>query len=242
MSFSQKFRDWASMARLPNVPTVWSNIFTAWVLAGGGFAYEWDLTRVIAAMIGGTLLYAGGTTLGDTVGAQSDRIHRPERPIPAGRISSRIAHFVAAGLLGCGLAAFCFVGGYAAVLLLICILGYAYLHERSVHVGILLMGACRVMLAETIGVMVTAHFNGTLLAMPGFCFWIMMLFLYVCVLSWLAMKESVPGRRRIVIGMLAALPLLDGTFLILMGFDKYALVVLGCFLLTLATRRIASAT
>ena len=88
------------MARLPNVPTVWSNVFTGWIFGLGNFSSE--IGWLIWALLMATMLYVGGTILNDWHDANYDRQHRPERPIPAGRVSRRLAGIVAMLLLGLG--------------------------------------------------------------------------------------------------------------------------------------------
>ena len=72
------------LGRVSNGPTVWSNCLAAWWLSGGG---PWK--RFTWLGTGVTLLYIAGMFLNDACDAAFDRRYRPERPIPAGRISRR---------------------------------------------------------------------------------------------------------------------------------------------------------
>ena len=64
------------LARISNVPTVWSNCFAASLLAGGTSG-----SRLALLCLGATLLYTGGMFLNDAVDQVFDRQYRPERPI-----------------------------------------------------------------------------------------------------------------------------------------------------------------
>src|ERR1700742_2288144 len=88
------FRSWLEIARLSNLPTAWSNMLAAWILAGG----KWEFAPLAWLLAGGSLLYTGGMILNDAADVRYDRTQRPERPIPSGRIQAWQAWTV--GLLG----------------------------------------------------------------------------------------------------------------------------------------------
>jgi len=209
------------MARLPNVPTVWSNVFTAWVLASNlrdpmsetvmdaampTFPRHW--VSFVLALFGGTMMYMGGTVLCDAQDVEFDRQYRPERPIPAGRVSVKAATWVSLALLVAGNLAMVgaslrivviqlpkykdslvFMEGHAEgvirlmLALYLCIVTYALIHKRSGVIGAILMGFCRALLGLT--AVLTA--NGKIWeAVP----WIMALGLYTLGISLLARGES----------------------------------------------------
>jgi 4-hydroxybenzoate polyprenyltransferase len=95
------------LARVSNLPTIWTNCLVAVALARGG---AWLGKLGSAAKTGGTepnslglqaadwlqfgaaglsisLLYTGGMFLNDAFDHKVDRVHAPTRPIPSGRIS-----------------------------------------------------------------------------------------------------------------------------------------------------------
>ena len=96
-----KWNHLLTLARVPNVPTVWSNILMAWALSGGGC-----LGRLAAALAGGTLLYAGGCTLNDAFDARWDRAHKPDRLIPSGVLTERAVWTLGGLEMGAGLLLF----------------------------------------------------------------------------------------------------------------------------------------
>ena len=131
------------LGRVSNLPTVWSNCFAAWTLAGGGAGLK--LPLVLAS---GSCLYVGGMFLNDACDAEFDRQYRPERPIPTGLISRATAWVWASGTLLAGALLAVPLGGRAlvcALALLAAIVAYDFWHKR--HPAALgLMAGCRLLL------------------------------------------------------------------------------------------------
>ena len=85
---STPLRDYLLLGRVSNLPTVWSNCLAGAVLAGAGtLPLEGASLPLFAAALSVTFFYVGGMYLNDAYDAGFDAKHRPERPIPAGRIS-----------------------------------------------------------------------------------------------------------------------------------------------------------
>src|SRR5262245_42928808 len=95
-------RPWLELARVSNLPTVWTNVIAAWLLAGGA----WEFRPLAWLLAGGSLVYTGGMFLNDAADAKWDRANRPERPIPTGRISPAQAWTAGIGFLAAGFAMF----------------------------------------------------------------------------------------------------------------------------------------
>jgi len=74
-------RTWLLLARVSNLPTVWTNVLAGIVVAGAPLA--WFLPAAAAA----SLFYTGGMCLNDAFDADIDTVERPDRPIPAGDVS-----------------------------------------------------------------------------------------------------------------------------------------------------------
>jgi 4-hydroxybenzoate polyprenyltransferase len=155
-------RDLAAVARLPNLPTVWSNAICAYLighslvasaLAGTPVVPPFSPALLALAAAAASLLYLCGTFLNDAADAAFDARFRPQRPVPAGRLSRAL-------LLNCGLA--CGVAGIAlafflgpfslaaAGLLATAILAYTWLHKRGPW-GIPFMALCRALLYPMAG-------------------------------------------------------------------------------------------
>jgi len=202
------WRDWASLARLPNLPTVWSNIFTAWAIVCA-YANNLNLTFHFAlALLGGTLFYMAGTTLTDLLDIGFDRQYRPERPIPSGRVSiwavrAMLLAWLVVGVLALMLASMRwttvrldnqpkpmrYIFGqfeamrWAILALWLCIGAYTWIHKRSAVLSAVTMGLCRV----SLGVAVTIAANEKVWdAIP----WMAALGINIMGISWLARGES----------------------------------------------------
>src|SRR5262245_7431898 len=90
-----KLRTLLDLARVSNLPTVWSNVLAGAVL---GLASVEPLPVVVAGFAG-SLLYSGGMFLNDAFDAEIDARERPERPIPAGRIAKATVLALGFGML-----------------------------------------------------------------------------------------------------------------------------------------------
>ncbi len=136
-------RPWLHLARISNLPTVWTNVTAAWVLAHGPLL---DV-RLAWILLAGSLIYTGGMILNDAADVKFDREHRKERPIPSGQVGVRSAWVVSCCLL--------FVGGVIAIgyganpqitgLLLGAIVFYDLYHKRW-EGSVIIMGSCRLLL------------------------------------------------------------------------------------------------
>lgn len=90
-------RAYIELLRPANVVTALADVLAGYALAGLGQpgALPW--------LLGATAcLYAGGVVLNDFFDRNLDRVERPERPIPSGRVPAPHAAFVGLLLLGAG--------------------------------------------------------------------------------------------------------------------------------------------
>lgn len=130
--------------RASNLPTVWSNLFLGFVIAGAS-----DFITLIALCLAGSFLYVGGCFLGDARDVIFDSKNRPSRPIPSGILSVMFVWFTGAFMLALGAAGFLFLSPepalffYGALPLFLVILCYALFHKVSPWIGLPLIGACR---------------------------------------------------------------------------------------------------
>jgi 4-hydroxybenzoate polyprenyltransferase len=94
---------YAQLVRLPNVFTACADIclggFVA--LASGTMPIPW--LRWLLLVLASACLYMGGMAWNDIFDLEQDRRERPFRPLPSGRITSRAAIRLGAGLLTTGL-------------------------------------------------------------------------------------------------------------------------------------------
>lgn len=155
---AERLRTICVLGRVSNLPTIGSNCLAGWLLGGGS-----DLSKLAWLCAGAALLYTGGMFLNDAADADWDLQHRPERPIPAGRISRNGVYVAASGLLVAGWSLLLLAGGRTALtgLVLIAIVGiYDFVHKQ-VAFAPALMASCRGLLYLT-----AAATGKNLLTMP----------------------------------------------------------------------------
>jgi len=138
-------RTYLTLLRVSNLPTVWSNVLAAVLLSGAPFSWAPFLTLLVAL----SLLYSGGMALNDLCDAAVDRVQRPDRPIPAGRIGLGKVQLLTALLFVCALALLGTLphgagGAGAGVLLTLVIVAYDLYHKGNPW-SVLLMAGCRFM-------------------------------------------------------------------------------------------------
>ncbi len=88
--------DWAQLVRLPNSFTLISDTTAASLIVG---SYLMPIPAFVLTLLASFCAYWAGMILNDVVDIEEDRIARPTRPLPAGRISPVIAGHVANGML-----------------------------------------------------------------------------------------------------------------------------------------------
>jgi 1,4-dihydroxy-2-naphthoate octaprenyltransferase len=148
-SFSFQQRSYAALQLLRPANSVTA---MADVLAGIAVAFfvsnavAFPFPAALLLVLSGAILYAGGVALNDACDAGVDRIERPERPIPSGRISRSAAFALAFGFLVLGLAlafSYGFVAGAVASVTVLFIACYDFFAKRNAVLGPLTMGLCR---------------------------------------------------------------------------------------------------
>ena len=129
------------LLRPPNVTTAVGDVLAGFAVAGLG--RPWILPWLLASTM---CLYAGGVVLNDVFDLAIDRVERPERPIPSGRVSRQRAAILGSALLASGVA-FAALGrpaaGIVAGATAACILWYDAWGKRQTWVGPVNMGLCR---------------------------------------------------------------------------------------------------
>jgi 4-hydroxybenzoate polyprenyltransferase len=83
------------LGRVSNLPTVWTNVLAAAVLAGSS-----SLAGTLALVVACSCAYVGGMFLNDAFDARFDAEFRPDRPIPAGIVTAGEVFAVGFALLG----------------------------------------------------------------------------------------------------------------------------------------------
>ena len=78
------------LARPANIVTAISDIWAGAAIAGffaSPYARPFSLVPVVCLSIATIGLYGGGVVFNDVFDAELDKVERPERPIPGGRVS-----------------------------------------------------------------------------------------------------------------------------------------------------------
>ncbi len=195
-------KQWLVLTRCSNLPTVWSNVISGWLL--GMAAVIQTPTVVVPSALSETLfilltgislLYVGGMILNDVFDYEWDCKNRPERPLPSGLISRSKAKWVGTIILLLGLALSAFSAGRffkLTFLLTIFILWYDVAHKGN-PLAPVVMGACRALL-PIIGFMVaTCH---GIYELPSTVYvYAAVLGIYTYALTWVAKYEVTPHRN-----------------------------------------------
>ena len=190
---------YAQLVRLPNLFTAAADALAGYLVAGGSAREVGRWGPLAGASMA---IYAAGVALNDVNDRDLDRIERPARPIPSGRVSVRAAVGLSVGLLASALGLAGWVGGVGPTLLvasalIACVLGYD-LGLRRTPLGPVAMGACRG-LDVLLGASLAAGLGGP----PTWAFAASM-GLYVVGLTWVSRSETHWGRAAGVAGGMAA--------------------------------------
>ncbi len=251
MSVVSHVKAWLQLARVSNLPTVWSNVVMA--LAWGTARHIPELGIDPAAvtlpplsallnqgfmlLVAGTLIYTAGMVLNDVWDRHRDAHERPERPIPRGAVCPHRATAAAAVMLIAGLAATSvfsspwvlpLIGGLVA-----CVVLYNVLHARWGG-AVLLMAACRGLLvfAAVMAVWSPGVVNlGPRLIPPA------ILLGYTLIIAVLARREVALGRVPLIIALIVAMPLVDAGLCLWAGHVGAAVFCACCGALTLLGQR-----
>lgn len=185
---------YAALLRVPNLCTAPPDVIlgAALVAAAGSDPLPVTVIGLAACSI---LLYAGGTTLNDAFDAPIDARERPERPIPSGRVSRRVAFALGATLLFVAVVLAGIVAGdpgaLTAGLIALAIVAYDGL-LKGTAAGFLAMGATRglnVALGTTAAGSVLLESPTRVLAVPA------VVTGYIAAVTFMAARETEGGNR-----------------------------------------------
>ena len=149
-----------ALGRVSNLPTVWTNVLAAGVLAGAAPAP----VRFAVVALAMSLFYCGGMFLNDAFDREVDARERPERPIPSGRAEVSSVFALGAAQLVAGILLLVLVAGQnsgylravaAGTALAFCITAYDASHKNH-PVAPWVMGLCRALVYVGAAVALTA--------------------------------------------------------------------------------------
>lgn len=232
------------LGRVSNLPTVWTNVATGIVLAGGGYVPLQAALLLVAL----SLFYVGGMYLNDFFDRDIDRRERPERPIASGLVEAQTVASGGFTMLVVALVLLTWVGygigggtGWrtplAGLALAATIVFYDWYHKNN-PLSPLVMGLCRVLVYITAGsAVVTVLPTGLLIAAA-------MLLCYLIGLTYIAKQENVNQLRSmwpllfLVAPFLYTLPLAAGDITVRVPYVAFALwVTFALSFLLRGTRR-----
>lgn len=218
-----------ALCRVSNLPTVWMNVLTAALLAGGAT----DGAAIVLLAFALSCLYCGGMALNDVCDLDYDSLHQRYRPIPAGRITLGQARWATGLLFGAGMAALLpapYPDGAGAGLVLLAVI-WAYDRFHKAHpASVLLMAAARFLVYVVVALALRGDVDRLV--------WLAALAqgLYVLVLSAVARAEAHQGNGRyrwpVVPWLIAFMPLLDGALAAAWVHPGWLFAGLACTVMT----------
>ena len=237
-----RWRTALRLGRISNLPTVWSNVTAATVLAGAAAPSG----GMVALAVACSCFYVGGMFLNDAFDREHDARLRPDRPIPAGAVGTSEVLVVGFGLLAGGLvlcatiaravrpdaagAAIASAAALAAAILL-----YDVWHKGN-PVAPLLMGLCRVFVYVTTAATLTGAVPWAVITGA------MIMLAYLIMLTAIARHPVFGARPSFVALLIAGIALVDGAATALAGRPELALACVGAFALTLLLQRWVAGT
>jgi 4-hydroxybenzoate polyprenyltransferase len=224
-------RAYLLLARVSNLPTIWTNVLAAYVVSGA------SRESLPIASIAASLFYTGGMFLNDAFDAAFDASARADRPIPAGNVTRAEVFTVGILLMIAGQSVLWFLphGEVASpwgLALAAAIVLYDYRHKGHAY-GPVVMGACRALVyamaaAGAVGVVSTA------VIVAAIVMWI-----YIIGLTWVA---KTAGLGRAVPAMLAGICIVDAMLIASTGAGQLALIAAAGFATTLSFQRVVPGT
>lgn len=237
-----KLRAYLLLARVSNLPTVWTNVLAAFacatVVAGARFDHQLMYGSLPSAWLSLSMFYMAGMFLNDVFDAPHDARNRADRPIPNGDVSRVEALVIAIAMM---------VTAETILLrnvfgarslpwslgLIAAITFYNFRHKGKWY-GPVVMGLCRAL----IYFVTASHVTGTIataVVIAAVVMWV-----YVIALTWIA-KAANLGYA--VPWMLAGICLVDAVVILAVtGAADVALLAAAGFPLTLALQRVVPGT
>jgi len=217
---------WLQLIRPSNVLTAISDVL-AGVAIACFFTHEAlpTIQTLICVSLSSMCLYMGGIVYNDVFDAKLDRIERPERPIPRGRISILSASFLGgiSFMLGCLLAyAINIHAFYIAIAIVLMCLLYNGKAKHHFILGPIVMGCCRG-LNLLLGVAVLS-------AVPSLWYISIVPILYIAAVTNISRGEVYGNNKRAILVSLVIYSLVIITFIYFTVLSKNYAALLFLFL------------
>jgi 4-hydroxybenzoate polyprenyltransferase len=227
------FKPYLDLCRVSNLPTVWTNVLAGSVLAAG---FAWGPYLLLAVAL--SCFYLAGMSFNDVCDVEHDRRHRPDRPIPSGRVSLAAARRLTVALFAVGFMLLAMApdpaGLGAGALLLLAIVAYDLRHKGN-PLSVLVMASCRFLVYLVVALALTGTVEAFVLTAAA------LQFFYVLAISLVGRHESsraAPFQFPVIPAMLAGIALLDGLILAVLVAPVWLLAGLAGSLLTWIGQRL----
>lgn len=231
--FKSTLSNWAQLARISNLPTTVTNAVVGMAVVGATWEQDWPV--MLGVILAIALLYVAGMIFNDVCDVDVDKVERPHRPIPSGRISRAHARSMVITCMFAAIVILAVAGGggalFTGAILVGLIIAYDTLHHRSAQT-IVLMGACRGMVYIVgASAFVWPISDWTVLAavagiMTG----------YTILLSWVARfevtEDAMPRHCRIVAWVIPVAVLVPALLLIVGRTVNLPMIVLSTLMVT----------
>jgi 1,4-dihydroxy-2-naphthoate octaprenyltransferase len=135
-------KPYLQLTRPANLVTAIADILAGMAIAQFAFS-DFSPAFLVLSTLG---LYGGGVVMNDVFDAKLDRVERPERPIPSGKVPLRSATMLGISLLFFGIltaAMFSFLSGMIALIIAVLTVIYNRFAKHHAFLGPLTMGMCR---------------------------------------------------------------------------------------------------
>jgi 4-hydroxybenzoate polyprenyltransferase len=184
-----KLEAYLQIARLSNVPTVFSNVLVGMTLASSATSIPIDIT--LLAMLALSLFYVGGMAQNDLFDLKIDAKENAQRPLPSGALSVREVRVFIATTFGLGfflIAATAPKALYYTLALLICITLYNLFHKKWTA-SLVFMGLCRAFVYCVAAAMIVYRQQQDLSWTP-LAYFAALLAVYIIAITLVAQKEA----------------------------------------------------
>jgi 4-hydroxybenzoate polyprenyltransferase len=242
MARRSKLRAYLVLARVSNLPTIFSNVAAGYVCAMASQNSIVDYTADMRptgnpALVSMMLFYTAGMFLNDVCDAPFDTRARADRPIPAGDVSRKeaLAMAVVFFVIGEIVLLRSNLGLFAApwsLALIAAIVAYNLSHKGKWY-GPIVMGLCRALVYFVASSSVVATVVPAVIAAA------VVMWLYVIGLTQVA---KLPGRGHLVPWLIAGICLVDAVMILIAGDLVVALLAASGFVLTLLLQRVVPGT
>lgn len=137
------WRAYLELVRVPNLFTAAADVLAGYLTVTAG--QDVDAGRLGLLLLATIGLYGGGVVLNDYFDEPVDRVERPERPLPSGRVARPAARRLAVALFVGGALAAALVGPWSLALALAIIFAASFYDAigKRTSLGPLNMGFCR---------------------------------------------------------------------------------------------------